>query len=161
MLHVCMMWIYTSIWCECVFVNNIPQKDADCINITCLVKGSTCRSLLSCCRSSFPCAQQRNHLGDSFAVYMERQIIGIDFRSFEALKSWEEGLNKTTARVILATIVFSSRTASVLVALSTNVSVWVVRVQPVDLVRSFLRSSSQHSSNWITHSGPDTFVAVL
>ena len=41
-----------------------------------------CRSFLSC-RSSFPCVQQRNHL-DSFAGYMEGQIIGIDFGSVGA-----------------------------------------------------------------------------
>ena len=51
-----------------------------------------CRSFLSC-RSSFPCIQQRNHLGDSFARYME----GLWVSNWgSSLKSWEEGLNTTT-----------------------------------------------------------------
>ena len=55
------------------------------------------RSFLSC-RSSFPCVQQKNHIGDSLAGHMEGQIIGIDFGSVGSLKSWEEGLNTTTTK---------------------------------------------------------------
>ena len=39
----------------------------------------------------FPCIQQRNHLGDSFAGYMERQIIGIDFGSVGLLSNIMRG----------------------------------------------------------------------
>ena len=56
--------------------------------------------------------------------------------------------------VARATMMFSWRTASVLIAARTSASPLPVRVPPAARVRSRLRSSSQHSNNCATTSAP-------
>ena len=57
-----------------------------------------------------------------------------------------------------ATMVFSRRTAIVLIAARTAASPLPVRVPPAAQVRSHLRSSSQHSNSCTTTSPPVNFV---
>ena len=58
-------------------------------------------------------------------------------------------------------MMFSWRTASVLIAARTSASPLPVRVPPAARVRSRLRSSSQHSNNCATKSAPVNFVPSL
>ena len=55
----------------------------------------------------------------------------------------------------LATMTFSSQTATVFMAASTLFSVFPVKVPPTFWVRSLCNWSSQYSSNWITLPVPD------
>ena len=64
-------------------------------------------------------------------------------------------------RATRATIVFSARTASVFMAARTSFSSLSARLLPAARVRSFRRSSSQHSSSCATMSGPASLVPVL
>ena len=64
-------------------------------------------------------------------------------------------------RVTLATMVFSSLTASFLIEARTWSSVRFVKLPPAALVRSLRRSSSQHSCNWRMMSLPVMLVASL
>ena len=64
-------------------------------------------------------------------------------------------------RATRATIVFSDRTASDFMAARTSFSSLLIRLLPAARVRSFLNSSSQHSSSCATTSGPTSFVPVL
>ena len=63
--------------------------------------------------------------------------------------------------VARATMMFSWRTASVLIAARTSDSPLPARVPPVARVRSRLRSSSQHSNSCATTSAPVDFVPSL
>ena len=58
-----------------------------------------------------------------------------------------------------ATIVFSSRTASFLIAAIASSTVLSAKDPPAFRVMSLRRFSSQHSKSWITLSFPDIFVA--
>ena len=56
---------------------------------------------------------------------------------------------------------FSDRTASAFMAVRTSFSALLIRLLPAARVRSFLSSSSQHSSSYATTSLPTSFVPVL
>ena len=63
--------------------------------------------------------------------------------------------------VARATMMFSWRTASVLIAARTSASPLPVKVPPAARVKSRLRSSSQHSNRCATMSAPVCFVPSL
>ena len=61
----------------------------------------------------------------------------------------------------LSTIVFSSRTASLLIAAMTSSTVLSMRLPPAERVKSLRSGSSQHSNSWITLSRHVTLVALV
>ena len=65
------------------------------------------------------------------------------------------------SNVTLATIVFSSLTASLLIATRTSTTVLSVMLPPAERVRSLRSGSSQHSNSLVTLSRPVTLVALV